>query len=512
MAGGKQSARQKMINLMYLVFIAMIAMNMSKEVLSAFGLMNAKLIDNNQSADVRNAQFMQGLADKVSEQPAKYKPLKDQADQITTLGSNLSTYLEGLKGEMMATVKDPSNYQTMDGTAWLDEKFFNGDKITPAGNEFVAKIAEYRNGVKAVLANNPDLKDIAADVEKKFATDKVTNNDGKNLEWIDYHYKGYPLVASMTKMTQLQSDIKTTEAEMLSSMLAGKLKVEASLTNFEAIVVADKTAFFNGEQFTGKIVLGKKDETLRADKVIVNGKELGADAMKAGETLLKFPAGRVGEQKISGEFQFKEGDSIITLPFSSSYAVIPKPNAATISADKMNVVYRGVSNPMTISFAGVPDNKVNASGSGLTSRGGGKYTMVPGTGKEVTINVTGTLPDGSKVSDNAKFRIKDIPKPSGTIAGKSEGSLPRNNIEIGTIKAELEDFDFDLPLTVTSFKIKIPGQATVNVSGNKLNGQAKAALRKARRGDAVQIFDIKSKSSGGPRIKPASPIAIEVAN
>lgn len=217
-------------------------------------------------------------------------------------------------------------------------------------------------------------------------------------------------------------------------------------------------------------------------------------------------------KKISGEFQFKEGDSIITLPFSSSYAVIPKPNAATISADKMNVVYRGVSNPMTISFAGVPDNKVNASGSGLTSRGGGKYTMTPGTGKEVTINVTGTLPDGSKVSDNAKFRIKDIPKPSGTIAGKSEGSLPRNNIEIGTIKAELEDFDFDLPLTVTSFKIKIPGQATVNVSGNKLNGQAKAALRKARRGDAVQIFDIKSKSSGGPRIKPASPIAIEVAN
>ncbi|MGB6269897.1 MAG: gliding motility protein GldM, partial [Olleya sp.] len=217
MAGGKQSARQKMINLMYLVFIAMIAMNMSKEVLSAFGLMNAKLIDNNQSADVRNSQFMQGLADKVEEQPAKYKPLKDDADQITALGATLSSYLEDLKGKMTATVKDPSNYETMDGTDYLDEYFFNGDKITKNGTDFLAKIAEYRNGVKAVLADNDDLKDIVADVEKKFATDKVTNNDGKKLEWLDYHYKGFPLVASMTKMTQLQSDIKTTEAEMLSS-------------------------------------------------------------------------------------------------------------------------------------------------------------------------------------------------------------------------------------------------------------------------------------------------------
>lgn len=512
MAGGKQSARQKMINLMYLVFIAMIAMNMSKEVLSAFGLMNAKLIDNNQSADVRNAQFMQGLADKVTEQPAKYAPLKAEADQITSLGNTLSTYLEDLKGKMTATVDDPSNYQSMDGTDWLDQYFFSGDKITKNGQEFLTQIETYRNGVKAVLANNPDLKDIVADVEKKFATDKVTNNEGKSLEWLDYNYKGYPLVASLTKMTQLQSDIKTTEAEMLSSMLAGKLKVEASLTNFDAIVVPDKTAFFNGEQFTGRIILGKKDATLKPFKVVINGQELGEDAMQAGETMLKFPAGRVGEQKISGEFQFKEGDSLITIPVESSYAVIPKPNAATISADKMNVVYRGVSNPMTISFAGVPDNKVNASASGLSSNGGGKYTMTPGTGKEVTISVTGTLPDGSKVSDNAKFRIKDIPKPSGTIAGKSEGGLPRNNVEIGTIKAELEDFDFDLPLTVTSFKFKVPGQATVNVNGNKLNGQAKTALRKARRGDAVQIFDIKSKSTSGVRIKPASPIAIELSN
>src|SRR5690606_24705793 len=133
-----------------------------------------------------------------------------------------------------------------------------------------------------------------------------------------------------------------------------------------------------------------------------------------------------------GSLQFKEGDDIVEIPVTTTYAVVPKPNSATISADKMNVVYRGVPNPMTISFAGVSDNNVSASAPGLSkSSGVGKYTMNPGSGKEVTINVTGTLPDGTKVSDRSTFRIKDIPKPAGTIAGQADNvSLPRNNVEI----------------------------------------------------------------------------------
>ena len=91
----------------------------------------------------------------------------------------------------------------------------------------------------------------------------------------------------------------------------------------------------------GKIILGKKDKTLRADKVVINGRELSPDAMQDGQTLLDFPAGAVGEREINGEFQFREGDSIISIPVVSSYAVVNKPNSATISADKMNVVYRG---------------------------------------------------------------------------------------------------------------------------------------------------------------------------
>lgn len=515
MAGGKLSARQKMINLMYLIFIAMLALNMSKEVLSAFGLMNEKLTESNEAATTRNNAFMEGLAEKVSEQPAKYQPLKAQADQISVLANDFNSYLETLKGKMTATVEDPKEYEIMDKGDFLDNHFFIGDKFKPEGQEFLDQIAKFREGVVKVLASNPDMKSIADDVKKKFATDDVKRGAG-TVSWLDHNYKGFPLVASLTKMTQLQADVKNTESEVLSSMLAGKLKVEASLTNFDAIVVPDKTAFFSGEDFSGRIILGKNDKTLRADKVIINGQELPADAMQAGQTMLKFPAGAVGEREIVGEFQFKEGDSIISIPVKSSYAVVPKPNSATISADKMNVVYRGVANPMTISFAGVSDNNVTATAPGLSKGSGvGKYVMNPGSGREVTINVVGKLPDGSPVSDKATFRIKDIPKPTGTIAGQQDlVKLPRNNVQIATIGAVLNDFDFELPITVVSFSIKVPGQPSVNVNGNKLNDQAKNALRKASRGDGVQIFNIKAQIIGNSAYKlpTVSPVFVEITN
>ncbi|MFC5194745.1 gliding motility protein GldM [Bizionia hallyeonensis] len=516
MAGGKLSARQKMINLMYLIFIAMLALNMSKEVLSAFGLMNEKLVESNEATTDRNQAFMTGLAEKVSEQPAKYQPLKAQADQIDALSNDFNSYLSDLKGQMTATVDDPQDYEVMDKGDFLDNYFFKGEKLKPEGQEFMDKINAYRDGVVAVLNTNPDLADIAEDVEEKFSTEPVVNRDGNKIDWLSYHYRGFPLVASLTKMTQLQADVKTTESEVLSSMLAGKLKVEASLTNFDAIVVPSKTAFFSGENFTGTIILGKKDNTLQADKVIINGQELSKESMQAGKTILDFPAGAVGEREITGEFQFKEGDSIISIPVQSTYAVVPKPNSATISADKMNVVYRGVANPMTISFAGVSDNNVSANAAGLSKASGvGKYVMNPGSGREVAINVSGTLPDGSKVSDRATFRIKDIPKPTGSISGQTGiVKLPRNSVEISTIGALLDDFDFELPIQVTSFKVKVPGQPSVNVSGTKLNSQAKNALRKARRGDQISIFDISAQIKGNSsyKLKGVSPVIVELTN
>lgn len=502
---------------MYLVFIAMLALNMSKEVLSAFGLMNERIESSNIKATDRNTKFMQGLAEKVDEQPEKYRPLKAQADNISTLSTDFNSYIESVKAQMKGSVEDPTRYEVMDKDIFLNELWFKGgDVVTDEGQEFLNQIATYRDGVISVLGDSNE--DIQADIRDKFSTNDVEDSQGITKSWIDYHFKGFPLIASLTKLTQMQADVKTIESEVLSTMLEGRLKIEASLTNFQAIVVPDKTAFFNGENFKGRVILGKNDPTLRADKVIINGQELPADALQAGQAVLDFPAGAVGERDIVGEFQFIEDGEQIVIPVKSTYAVVPKPNSATISADKMNVVYRGVKNPMTISFAGVSDNNVSASATGLSKANGvGKYIMDVTTvqGREVTINVTGTLPDGQKVSDAAKFRIKDIPKPVGTVRGE-DGALQmqRNSLEISTIGAILDDFDFDLKLNVSGFKFKVPGQPTITVDGSKLNSRAKAALRKAKRGMSVQVFDIEAKIAGNStyRLKKVSPVIIELTN
>lgn len=512
MAGGKLSPRQKMINLMYLVFIAMMALNMSKEVLSAFGLMNERITDSNASAAVRNAAFMEGLAAKAEEQPAKYQPIKAKADAIDKLSTDFYSYIESVKGGLLKSVKDPKNYEEMDRTDFLDEQWFNGDKLTKAGQEFLDNIKTYREGVIQILGE--ENQEIQEDILKKFSTNEETTNEGIKKGWLTYHFEGFPMVASLTKLTQMQADVKTIESEVLSNMLAGEQVKQLSMKNYSAIVIPDKTAFFSGENFKGKVVLGRFDNTLNFEKITINGRTL--DNVEQGQVVLDFPAGAVGERDITGTMQFKEGNEIVEIPITSKYAVVPKPNSATISADKMNVVYRGVDNPMTISFAGVSDNNVSASAPGLNKlSGSGKYVMRPTSGKEVTINVTGTLPDGSKVSDKSTFRIKDIPKPSGTIAGQADNvSLPKSNVEIATVNAKLFDFDFDLDINVTSFKIKVPGQPTVTVNGNKMNDQARSALRKASRGDGVQIFDIKSEIKGNSSIKllPASPVFIEISN
>jgi gliding motility-associated protein GldM len=520
MAGGKQSARHKMINLMYLVFIAMIAMTMSKEVLSAFGLMNTKFVRANELATSSNLNMLEGLAVKAEEKPEEFRVASNNATQINQISEDFFKYLETQKALILEKGKFereengelPS--EKMDKGDFLDEYWFTGDRLTKAGDAFMARINKYKVDVKAVLGDDVKYGPAIENFENRFDTNEVVNNEGKKQQWLDYHFQGFPAIASYTKITAMQNDVKATETNMYNLFLGNTLDEAVSLKNYTAIVIADKSAFFAGEKFQGKVVLGKY-ANVTPTGLSIGGRSVDLENAidSTGAARLDFNVGGVGEQDIKGTFTFLEDGKPLEIPIKGNYVVVPRPNSATISADKMNVVYRGVSNPMTISFAGVPDNKVRATGAGLKSASGmGKYTMVPTSGREVTINVSATLDDGSTVNDKAVFRIKDIPKPSGRMAGiVGNGKLPRNNVSIGKVEAFLDGFDFDLPLTVTGFKIKVEGKPSVTCSGNRLNGAAKSALSSAKRGSQVQIFDIKSRSNG-PVIKPALPLIIELSN
>lgn len=522
MASGKQTPRQKMINLMYLIFIAMLALNMSKEVLAAFGLMNEKLETSNTNMDSNNSSFMASLETKANENEEEYGELYQNAQEIKQLSDNYYNYLEGLKKEMTADLEDPKDYVVMDKSDYLDQKFFQGDNLGPEGKEFMKQINDYREGVINALPD--EYKSLKAGVETRFATGdedgKVEKRDGTRQDWINYHYEGFPLVASLTKMTQLQADIKTTEQEVLKTLLEGELTEAVSLTNFASALSAPKTAYYAGEKYDGKIIVSKTDKTSTPVKaeLTLDGRPLteGKDyELEAGGIKMLISAGTPGDHTIKGTMTYMQDGEEVPVEVNNTFATISMPNAAVISADKMNVVYRGVANPMTISIPGIPDNKVSASAPGLSRRSGSNYIMNPGTGRSVTITASGTLPDGKGIRTSSEFRIKDIPRPSGTVRGESGSiKMPRKNLEISTVSAMLEDFDFDLNLAVSQFKFKVPGQPTVVVNGNKLDSRAKSVLARAGRGESVQIFDIQAYITNNKsyKLKKVSPVMVELTN
>ena len=503
------SARQKMINLMYLVFIAMLAMNMSKEVLSAFGFMNEKLTENNISTTEKNKQAYANLATKADEQSAKFNDLNKQAIKIKTYSADFYTYLEELKDKMTAKIEDRQDYESMDQTTFLDEYFFKGDKFTDKGKQFLDQINGYRTDVTKVLGENNQFANILV---KRFSTNAVTNRDGKKIKWLDYRFKGFPLVASLTNLTQLQADIKNTEADVISNLLGGQLESEVSMTNYNGIVNLKKNAFYPGDKVEGTVVLGRYDPSLRPSRVVLNGKPY--DNFENGAVNLDLRAGSVGDRKIEGTIFFMENEVEVQVPFESSYSVISKPNSAVVSADKMNVVYRGLQNPLTISIPGVPANLVRASAPGLRQVKGSSYMISPKAGDEVTISVTGKLPDGKPIKTPKTFRVKDIPAAMGSVRGQyGTVRMPKSGLVNTPVGAGLPDFLFDLDLQVTSFKVKVPGQLAIIVKGTKFNAAAKKALSKARRGDMINIFDIKAEiKNNSYKLKKVLPVNIELTN
>lgn len=507
MAGGKLSPRQKMINLMYLVFIAMLALNMSKEVLSAFGLMNQKFAGVNASQTDQNAKLATLLEQKASESP-NFKQSLELSKQVNQHSKGLYDFIENLKKEdILADFPVDENgvlpYESMDKSN-IDEKWFKGDGYSARGQEIISKIDDYRNKMKALFDKDAKYQPLVVKLDKLFSTADIKDGQNVTKKYLDYHAKGFPAIATVAKFTAMQNDIKSLENEAYNIFLGASYKEAASMKNFQAIVALDKNVFFEGEKVTGKVVLGKYDANT------VPTAFDGPGSIENGQAVINATAGGIGEHPVKGTFTFMEDNEPVTIPFDGKYVVVPRPKSANVSADKMNVVYRGVDNPMTISFAGIPDSDITASAPGMRKVGNGKYMLSPSSGTEVTINVTGKLPTGN-VSDKKVFRIKGIPAPTGKIRGEEKATGPASSLASSTVSAVLEDFDFPVTVSVTGFNIKVPGQPTIVVSGNRLNGAAQAAVKKARKGDVIIISDIKARFAGiGQAAKKVSACTYEI--
>ncbi len=527
MASARETPRNKLITLMYLVFIAMLALNVSKEVLDGFGQVFKKVSKSNERVYQGNQLFYEKIETNSIEKKGKWIAQNERAKKIKIASENFHQKIEDLKNLITEKqrLKDPNleNFEEMDNGESLDIVFFDSSGISPEGDEFIDLINRYKAELHQLFSN--EFSQYKALIDERFFTGdengNIINSDGQPQSWLSHNFEGFPLISSLAKFTMLQNDIRLTESDVLNALLGRELEgsSEVNTENYITLLKAERGVYYQGEKFNGSVLLGRKSGAQNPNDVVlsIDGRKLSSKEYTKipGGVSLDVDAGLPGDHFIEGELVFLNEGVASKIPVNQSYSVIAKPNSAVISADKMNVVYRGVENPMTISIPGISDDKINASAPGLKRLRGSKYTMNPGKGRELTITASGELPDGEKITTKTKFRIKDLPRPTGSVRGETGSiQIPRSNLEISTIGAVLEDFDFDLTLRTTGFKFKVPGQATVNVKGNKLDAKAKNALRRARAGQTIQIFDITVVNPNNPsyRFKKVSPVICELVN
>ncbi|MDG1652904.1 MAG: gliding motility protein GldM [Flavobacteriaceae bacterium] len=524
MAGAKETPRQKLISLMYLVFITMLALNVSKEVLDGFGQMFVKISDANERISESNNLLLENIAVNATEKGGKWIGHKRTADEIKKESDAFFNEIEKIKSEITEKQKekDPElqEYSQMDKGEALDIIWFK-EGSDAAKNSFIEMIQNYKGRVIQVFGSQyPEYIEM---VEARFFTGDMNNNvknrDNIDEPWLDSSFKGFPLISSLAKLTMMQNDIRQTEHDVLTTLMGKELKMSSKVNsnNYTSLLLTEKGAYYQGETFDGSVILGRKGGAQNPNSVElkIDGRNLTENDydLIPGGIKLKVSAGSPGDHTIEGDLVFLDEGEESRINVNQVYSVISKPNSAVISADKMNVVYRGVQNPITISIPGIQDSKVRASAPGLKRVRGSKYNLFPGKGREVKINVSGTLPDGNNVSSVSTFRIKDIPKPAGYFRGQSGSfTIPKSSLERGTVEARLEDFDFDLPLETKSFRFRAPGQPSMVIIGNKLDRKAINSLSRIKNGQTVIISDIEVIIPSNPsyKLKQTSPISITI--
>ena len=389
MAGGKLTPRQKMINMMYLVLTAMLALNVSREVMDfLYDDMKSKEVSietiSNQNSSVYGA-----FTAAANENETKAGKWRDKAFDVKKRSEDLYSEIEAIKVKLVVDAggyeldengKETDRPKKMDNREKSAEYFMvqgNGKN----GKEFKSKIESHRDFLLTEIDGDEDL---TVSINKLFNTEPHTNKDGVKEDWISHNFEHYPLISVLSTLTTIQSNIRSSESQVIDLLQdnidAGTIK----FTGFRAMVQPKSNYVLQGETYTADVFLAAYDDT-QEPTIIVNDVELTAEQIENGMGKLSFPTNALGEQKFGGKIIVTQGGEAVEATFESTYTVAPP--SVVISPTKMNVLYRNVENPLDISVPGVDNSKVSANGPGLRKSGNGYVADVTKVkGKEIKMS------------------------------------------------------------------------------------------------------------------------------
>ena len=498
------SPRQKMINLMYVVLMALLALNVSTEVLNGFSLVEDSLKRTTLNATMENIAIYDDFAVQMKKNPQKVKQWYYKSQKVKEMSNNLYNLADELK---LAIV------QEADGKDGDVRNIRNKEDLEAAtqvmlapgrgrGKELYDAINAYRNSMLGMVTDYKQKKVIASNLTTEIPKDAMAM--GKN--WQEYMFESMPTVAAVTLLSKLQNDVRYAEGAVLHTLVSNIDVKDIRVNALNAYVIPNAQTVVRGDKFSARIVMAAVDTT-QVPQIFIGGKEMD---LPGG--LYETIAGRTGDFTLEGYIQVENGNGeLIRRDFSQKYSVVDP--SATVSADLMNVLYAGYNNPLSISVPGVPVTKIQASMSGGTLQpvGPGKYIARPSTpGQNVTITVTSTNTGRAQQMGTFTFRVRRLPDPTPYIVVKDEsgadrfkgGGLSKAQLTAADgIGAAIDDGILDVPFHVQSFETVFfdnMGNAVPMVSdGARFSARQKETFRKLQRNRRFYISRVTATGPDG---------------
>jgi len=495
-----------MINMMYLILTALLAMNVSAEILNAFVLVNDSLHKTESGITVKNEQVYGDFDNKYKANPKKVEPWKIKADKIKVLSKELTTEITAIQKEML--LADDEDYEAFlnEGSGVIQNK---KDKETPTrimmegkgknkATELKEKIDVYVKAIETVFSDVPTAKNLVKTIKSNLSTADIKGEGGEKKSWQMANFDQLPLVASITMLTKFKTDILNAESDAINTLLAQVDAKSYKFTSLNAIVKTDKGYVLSGEPFSAEIFVGASDTTQQPIIKLDNGNFIDSfDTQNRG--IFSIKTGSPGIYNLKGQIFVNKPGSTEKDSFAFSYPYQVAVPSVSVSADKMNVFYIGVDNPVTVNAAGTPADQIRAGvgGGSMIPRGNSHYIVrVKKPGKtRVTVSANG------RSLGFKEFRVKPLPNPITTLGAKGTsyykgGLCPKSTLlALSGINATMENFDFQLRYRITQFIV------TCNIGGfdesfksnsRKFTPQQKSIIRKARSKSRVIIEGVKA--------------------
>lgn len=499
------SPRQKMINLMYVVLMAMLALNVSTEVLNGFSIVEESLKRTTQNASLENQVIYDDFAVQMKKNPQKVKQWYDKSQKVKQMSDDLYNLADELKLAIVQEA-DGSDGDVQNIRNKEDLEAANQVMLSPnrgRGKELYNAIINYRTQMLSMVTGYHQKKMIASNL----STDIPANAQTMGKNWQEYMFESMPAAAAVTLLSKLQSDVRYAEGEVLHTLVSNIDVKDIRVNALDAFVIPNSQTIVRGDKFSARIVMAAVDTTQKP-QIFIGGKEVN---LPGG--LYETVTGRTGDFTLNGFIQVENGNGeLLKRSFEQKYTVVDP--SATVSADLMNVLYAGYSNPLSVSVPGVPVNKVQATMTGgtLQPTGPGRYIARPtAVGQNVTITITSTNTGRAQQMGQFTFRVRRLPDPTPYINMKDESGSPIRYKGGGLSKAQLMGVDgigaaiddgiLDIAFRVQSFETVFfdnMGNAVPMVSdGASFSARQKDTFRKLQRNKRFYITRVNAIGPDG---------------